>query len=43
MTPEQMYLNEEQYITISSSDENGILGNIPYYLTSEYKNKLSNE
>jgi len=43
MTPEQMYLNEEQYITISSSDENGILGNIPYYLTNEYKNKLSNE
>jgi hypothetical protein len=43
ITREQMYLNEEQYITISSSDENGILGNIPYYLTSEYKNKLSNE
>ncbi len=43
ITPEQMYLNEEQYITISSSDENGILGNIPYYLTNEYKNKLSNE
>jgi hypothetical protein len=43
ITPEQMYLNEEQYITISSSDENGILGNIPYYLTPEYKDKLSNE
>jgi len=42
ITPEQMYINEYQYITISSSNENGILGNVPYYLTQEYKNKLSN-
>jgi hypothetical protein len=43
ITPQQMYLNEKQYITISSSDENGILGNIPYYLTESYINKINNE
>ena len=40
ISPEMMYINEEQYITISSSDENGVLGNIPYYLTESYKNKI---
>ena len=43
ISPEMMYINEEQYITISSSDENGMLGNIPYYLTESYKNKIKNE
>jgi hypothetical protein len=38
-----MYINEEQYIKISSSDENGMLGNIPHYLTESYKNKIKNE
>jgi hypothetical protein len=42
ISPEMMYINEEQYITISSSNEDGVIGNIPYYLTPEYKNKLSN-
>lgn len=43
ITPKQMYLNETQYIKISSSDENGVLGNIPYYLTESYINKINNE
>jgi hypothetical protein len=43
ITPEQMYINETQYLTLSSSNEMGIIGDIPYYLTSEYKEKISNE
>jgi len=40
ITPEEMYINEEQYITISSSDEKGILGKTPFYLTEGYRNKI---
>ena len=43
ITPAQMYINEKQYLTISSSNEEGILGNLPYYLTTEYKERLRNE
>jgi len=40
ITPEEMYINEEQYITISSSDEKGILGKTPFYLTEGYRKNL---
>lgn len=43
ITPEKMYINEIQYLTLSSSNESGVIGEVPYYLTSEYRNKLSNE
>lgn len=43
ITPEKMYVNEDQYLSISSSNENGELGNCPFYLTDPYKKKIKNE
>lgn len=40
ITPEMMYINEDQYLSISSSDENGELGNCPFYLTDTYRRKI---
>lgn len=41
--PEQMYINERQYLTISSCDDEGILGDVPFYLTDRYKKRILNE
>jgi hypothetical protein len=43
ISPSQMYINERQYLTISSCDENGIIGDIPFYLTDLYTKRISEE
>ena len=40
ITPATMYIKEDQYLSISSSDENGELGNCPFYLTDTYRRKI---